>query len=366
MTSHGVVPVRSADVLPGDEKVISVWTYFNVLLRHRVAIIALPLLLAALAAGMALSSPRKYVASASFAPEEPGAGASMLGQLAAQFGVGAAANAVGSPAFYADLLKRRDILRGVVTAKYESDRPGRFSGSLVEFYDLEEPDSAAALRKAVRQLLSDLSVRTARSTDIVELAVKSTRPEISLQIVNRFLQLVNDYNTERRRAKASAELDFVGQQLSQAEASLNAAEQALAAFYGRNRQIANSPDLRVEESRLQLHVSQRQQVYLGLAQGREASRIEAARSAPFITIVERPEGFVEAASRGTVRRTLLGALVGLFFAVIYAFFAEYLATARRSADADYREFSDLVGSTTDKVRAAFAKRGRRSGEHSTG
>lgn len=350
MQSEQVVPVSP------NEQIVSIWTYLNVLLRHKVALVGLPLALGLLGAGMALSEPRRHLATASFAPEEPGAGASALGQLAAQFGVGAPANAVGSPAFYADLLKRREILKRVATTKYQFESPEKFSGTLVDFYKIAEPDSAAAVRQAVRRLEGDVAVRTARSTDVVQIEVKSTNPEIALQITNRLLQLVDEYNAERRRAKASAELDFVEQQLSDAEASLNAAEQALVAFYARNRQISNSPDLRAEESRLQRRVSQRQQVYLGLAQGREASKIEAARSAPFITIIERPDGFVEPAPRGTMRRTLLGVLVGLFFAVTWAFVVDYLGAARRSADPDYREFSRLL-----RGGLSFRTKTRRSG-----
>ena len=50
----------------------TIWTYLAVLLRHRVALVMLPLALAAVAFIGAVTSRRLYVASASFAPEEAG------------------------------------------------------------------------------------------------------------------------------------------------------------------------------------------------------------------------------------------------------------------------------------------------------
>lgn len=338
------------------EAPVSVWTFLNVPLRHRVAMLVLPLAFAAFGASMALTSPRKYVASASFAPEEVSGGSSALGQLAAQLGVGSASSSAGSPTFYADLLKTRGILKRVVSAPYNVTQGRVFSGNLIEFYDLSSPDSAAAIRSAVLALLGDLTVSTDRTTNVVRAEVRTVNPGISLQIVNRLLESVNEYNAERRRARVTAELDFVEQQLAHAEGALATAERRLADFQRRNRQIMHSPDLLAEETALQRRVAQRQEVFMGLAQGHEASKIEAARSSPFITIIDRPEGFVEAVSKGTLRNTLLGALVGFFFAIIYAFLAEYFAAARRTASPDYREFNELIRRPTLRPPKSAASR----------
>jgi uncharacterized protein involved in exopolysaccharide biosynthesis len=93
-----------------------------------------------------------------------------------------------------------------------------------------------------------------------------------------------------------------------------------------------------DEQRLQRQVSLRQQVYLSLAQNYEAAKIEEVRNTPVITMVDRPEGFVEPKARGTVGKTILALFAGVFVAVGIAFSQEYLDRQRRDGYVGYQEF----------------------------
>src|SRR5260370_21385753 len=127
----------------GDE--VSVWTYLNVLMRRRYLLLALPAALAAAVMIWSLVSPREYTASGSFIPREPGAPQTSFGQLASQFGLTLPTASASSPQFYADLLKSRDGLREVVTTIYRASRDDPFTGDLIVYLRIREPDRETAL-----------------------------------------------------------------------------------------------------------------------------------------------------------------------------------------------------------------------------
>src|SRR5690349_2457953 len=97
----------------------TIFPILEALLRRPRVVFGLPVLAAALTSIAVVLMPPTYAATASFVAENPvqsrlPAG---LSGLASQFGVNLAAEASRSPAFYADLLRSREILGEVLVAK---------------------------------------------------------------------------------------------------------------------------------------------------------------------------------------------------------------------------------------------------------
>ena len=319
----------------------TIWTYGIVLLRHRTLMLGIPAVAVAVAVAVSLSAPREYVAPASFVPQEPSRAASGLGQVASQLGIAPLRPDMSSAQFYMDLLQSREVLRSVLRTSYRAlgDSPG--SASLIGYFGLQGLDSSAAVISGIRELRRIIDVRGDRTTGLVRLEVHTTNPQLSVQVAARFLELVNDYNMRRRQSQARAERQFVEQRLTASQQALSSAEYGLAAFYGRNRRFADSPVLTAEESRLERVVMLRQQLYLNLAQNHELAKIEEVRNTPVITVVESPEGFVEARSRGTLRTAAVAGILAVFFAAVLTFLLEYLHRARVESAEEYREFALL-------------------------
>jgi uncharacterized protein involved in exopolysaccharide biosynthesis len=93
-----------------------------------------------------------------------------------------------------------------------------------------------------------------------------------------------------------------------------------------------------EEQRLQRQVTLRQTLYLSLAQNYESAKIEEVRNTPVITLVERPEGFVEPRPRRTVVKALAALLLAGFAGVAASFTIEVVRLARSSGLAEFEEF----------------------------
>jgi uncharacterized protein involved in exopolysaccharide biosynthesis len=312
--------------------------YLDALRSHVRALVIVPLVLAMIAVAGSLALPRRYVARASFVPQESSGSRSSLSAIAAQFGLsnlGALAGAAGggsgaSPQFYADLLRSRELLRTVVRTRFAVASEPPFQGTLVEYFKEQRPDSQEATLRAMKALNERaLAVDVDRQTGVVRFAVTLKNRQLAEHVSRRFLDLVNDFNVRRRRSTVTAERDFAESRAEEAYAQLRRAENALTDFRNGNRALTLSPTLAAQEAALQRRVTLAQQVYTGLAQQYESSKIEAVRNTPVITVIDAPEGLVEAVPRGTAAKALLGFALGLTGAAAWAILVE--ARRRRAA-----------------------------------
>jgi uncharacterized protein involved in exopolysaccharide biosynthesis len=320
---------------------LSLWSSASVVLRHWRVVVVAPAVVAFIVAVGSLFSPRRYVARAAFVPQEPPTAQSGLGELARQFGLAAPRANASSPQFYADLLVSREVLRDVVLTSYALGSGRDSASNLVRYFGIGTSDTDAAVMLAIGRVRRLLDIRTDRNTGVVTFEVRTELPALSARIVSRLLELVNNFDLQRRHTQARAEREFVDQRLALADSALTRAEESLSEFYRRNRRFSDSPELQAEDARLKRQVDLRQQLYVTLSQNREAAKIEELRSTPVITVLERPEAFVEPVARGTITKTIVAFVAAAFLALGLAFLMEYSARARDAGTADYREFVSL-------------------------
>lgn len=379
-------------VLTGQEDdELSVLEIVNVVLRHRWKFLLTPVAVAALWVGVSMVLPSKYTSDASFVPQT-GSGSGQLSQLsgvASQFGIDVPMSEAGeSPQFYADLLTSRRLLEEAVTSRYvltrrvvngdsafQSDasqagsREGsgsRGSGgrpdvdsdrgsSLVELYDVDGDTRAEAVAEAAERLDDAVAVSANPETGMVELSVTTPWPAVSRQVVERLVELVNRFNNRVRQSQASAQAQFVGERLEEAERELRAAEDSLEAFLQRNVSWQQSPELRFRHDRLQRRVDLKQQVYTSLASRYEEARIDEVRSTPVVTVVTEPQIPARPDPSRLPLKAILGIMLGGMVGVVWAFGAEIAQTASEEETEDFREFVTLRQEAAEDVRRAGRK-----------
>ena len=328
----------------------ALWPYLNVLLRWRRALIVIPVIAAVATAAITLLLPRKYVAYASFVPAQttPAIGG-QLGTIAASFGIEglsqlASAGGNLTPQFYADLLQSRELLHQTITTHYQVAGDVPFAGTLVDYADPSGKTPRERELAAVEYFQRNmLTVAADRTTGVVGLEVKTKNPLLSEAIARRMLDLVNEFNLQRRQTQATAERDFVERRAEEAQVALRQAERDLAQFQASNRGYEDSPQLLAEESAIQRRVTLAQQVYTSLAQRRETSRVEAVRNTPMVTIIDRPEGLAVKGKRYVALKTILAGLLGFLAAVLAAFTMERVQRSRTLDAPGYAEYLALRG-----------------------
>jgi uncharacterized protein involved in exopolysaccharide biosynthesis len=285
----------------------------RMLLRHPRLLTGVPVLCAALAVALTLLT-REYTVTSRFMPKTaqmPG-GAARLAGLASQFGVSVPVGGEGeTPDFYAQLLRSSDILGPALTSTYrfaDAEAEGKVvQGTLLDLLEIEGDTEAERLRAGVEALRGRIASSADLKTNLVSLTVTAPSAELAVAVNRRLLELVQEFNAERRQSQASLERKFVQERVAEAEGELRRAERALGGFIDSNRAYSESPQRTVEFQRLQREVALRQQVHTSLAQAYETARIEEIRDMPVVTLVERPDGMAE--RKGSLLLNLLLALV---------------------------------------------------------
>ena len=320
----------------------SVGTYLTMLRKHTRLIIALPLGLAVVAFGLSIARPRNYAAHAAFLASEPSSMSGSIGALssvASQLGIPAlsavAASSAGlSTQFYGDLLTSNALLHEVVTTRYDASavsvNGGKpFAGTLVEYID---PSAKTRVDRELAAMSSFsrgmLGVAVDRTTGIVRIDVRTKNRQLSELVARRLLDLVNEFNLRRRQSQAGAEREFTARRARAALDTLRSAESALADFRTTNIDFSRSPRLATRESELQRRVSLAQQIYTTVAQRYEIANIEAVRNTPVITVIDAPEGLVEARPRYTRQIVFVAFIAGLVIACGISLSIERLSATR--------------------------------------
>jgi uncharacterized protein involved in exopolysaccharide biosynthesis len=121
----------------------------------------------------------------------------------------------------------------------------------------------------------------------------------------------------------------VEQQAAAADTALRIAENQMQAFLQRNRSIAGSPELTLEQDRLQRAVILRQTILTTLLQRREEARVKEVRDTPVITVVESPQLPVTGEPRRSAMKAIIGSLIAAGFGLVLALTLEALSADRR-------------------------------------
>jgi uncharacterized protein involved in exopolysaccharide biosynthesis len=321
---------------------ISLLALLNVALRRRRLVAGLALLLSLIVGVTLLILPRWYTANSSFIVQARKLPTNISG-LAAQFGLALpGADASQSPAFYQDLLDSREILSAVV------DTPLTFlsdSGLVTMRVEdiLRTHGRTPALRReaTIKRLGSLVSGSNDVKTGIVSLSASTHSAGASAAINRRLLDLLNAFNLSTRQSQASAERKFTERRLEEVRQQLEAAEDDLRRFNQRNRDYRNSPELTLEQDRLNRAVTLRQQVYTTLAQAFEQAKIEEVRDTPVITVLQQPEPPVRPDSRQLVLKVIFAVFAGGLIGLLIAMVQETMRQSRVSGGGDFEEFDRL-------------------------
>lgn len=312
---------------------VSLLAIGRLVLRHRRLVFGLGMGTAVIIAAITLIWPRTYTATTSFIPQNTNSAASRLSGVAAQFGFTMpVAEPATSPAFYASLLKSNDILRQVVLTPHEVMVNGQpTKGTLVDFFKAKGHNPEQRRDDAIKSLLKDMAITNGRETGIVSVEVTTPFPQLSQAVAQQLIQLVSEFNQQRRQTNAGAERRFIEGRLRETRDSLQGAQANLQSFLQRNRDYRNAPQLTFEYDRLQREVQQRQDVYNTLMQSYEQARIDEVRNTPMLTIVEYPDLPSRPDPRWALVKTALGLMVGILLGAVLAAFWEMRAAALSSS-----------------------------------
>ncbi|MBI4502338.1 MAG: hypothetical protein HY700_14405, partial [Gemmatimonadetes bacterium] len=236
-----------------------------VLLRHARLMILVPAVTFAIAVAFAWSS-RDYAATARITPQNEQPNLSSLMGVAAQLGV---ANPVGrqneSVDFYADLIKSREILDSVALTTFRftagRDDTDTLSGTYIDLNQIKGRNDYDRIYRARRMLDRKVTTTLKRTSGLVTIQTRAKWGRLAEQMNRRILELVNQFNLQRRQTAARAEREFLDRRLADIKSQLEDAQGALRSFQERNRSWQSDPALSLDMLNRQRRVDVAKQAY---------------------------------------------------------------------------------------------------------
>jgi uncharacterized protein involved in exopolysaccharide biosynthesis len=330
---------------------ISLIRLINIVLDRRSLVSACALGLFVLVVVVTLLLPRSYTVASSFTPQSERMPSNLAG-IAAQFGVALpSADAGANPEFYIELLESRRILTETMKGKYTFPTDtGEVSGTLVDIFGIEAVSEGEREEMALRKFRGMIEAELDRPSGVVTFEVETDNPNLSAQIAQRLLDLLNRFNLETRQSQAAAERRFTEVRLAEAKEELLEVENRLQSFLETNRDIGTSPPLRFRQDRLEREVDIRQAVVSALAQNYEQARIDEVRDIPVITVVEAPEPPALPDARMLLLRGLLALVAGSLLGALLAFFLTFVHASRTDTADEVDEFRRLKRAAAQDIR----------------
>ncbi len=360
--SGGAGEGAAASAPPNGQGTYSFVGLLTLLVRERRLLLGLPLAAAVAAVLAGFLLPRTYSAESRFMPETESRLPAEMAGLAAQFGISPPGE-TESLDFYVELLRTNDFLREVVLTSYRfpvEEGQDTLSGTLLDLWRIEGEDPTERVQQGITELRDERMVAyVRRSAGVIYLQTEAAWPALAELLNQRMLDLVNQFNLDRRRTHATAQREFLEVQVTEAENDLRGAENELESFIAANRRYADAPETRFEYQRLQRRVTFLERIHTARAEALEQARLEAVRNMPVITIVDGPAGTAIEDRINPYGTALLAALLAFALAVAYLLVKRLLRDARRSRPAEYLELMDATRHTVRGLRAqAFLRRGR--------
>lgn len=301
---------------------------------------------------------RPYTAESAFVLSNNAGSIGRLSGLAAQFGLATATiQSAESPDLYISLLTSRDVLRDAVLTEYvipaSAGSVDSIRGNLLELFPSKK-EYNAALVAAVNRLRKQVKVGTNVYSGVVFLRTTAPTPELAEQINRRLLDVVNQFNIERRISQASVERKFIEDRLATAQLELAGAENELKKFLEENRNFAGSPQLSLEAANLQRKVDLRHQVFTSLSQAYEQARVEEVRNTAAISIIDPPEGSAQVSIR--LLMVLIAAGVSSSALVLLIVFCrEFIRRERVNNPTGYQELVSLSRTALRRILAFWER-----------
>lgn len=237
----------------------------------------------ALAAGASYLVKPRYTAVATVLPSSSNSRiGSVLGQLGALSGLAGISVGDQGVDLYPMVGKSQTIFDQVFAMKFRN-------GTVLEFLLNGVPQNALAVERVSQNLRDHLLASKDLRSSVVRFEYTHPDREFSAFFVNALLAQMDLFFRASSGFEAKEQREMIELRLSEVAGEAVAAEDELQSFRLKNRAIAASPVLLMDEGRLMRQVEIKNRVYMELAAQLEVARIQEAGSVSVLRILDRAQ-----------------------------------------------------------------------------
>jgi uncharacterized protein involved in exopolysaccharide biosynthesis len=273
--------------------------------RKRIAIVSLTAGLLAL--GISFLLPIYFKSSAVLLPETDKNKVSSLSQIAGLASL-AGVNVPGGSdisRLYPSILNSETVLRGVIEKEYTTQRFSK-PVNLITYFELDEATPAENFDKALKNLRDLMTTSLEAKTNIVTVTLEMREPELAAEVLNTVIAETDKFMRQKKTTNASEQRKWIEERLTQVEAELRNAEEALKNFRERNRRVGDSPQLLLEQDRFMRDVQVKSTMFIELKKQAELAKIEEIKNITIVNVLDEARAPVE---KVRPKRALFSALI---------------------------------------------------------
>lgn len=241
---------------------------------------------------LSLLMPNYYRSEARLLPVETrsGAGLGGLAAAAAAFGVNVPGGD-GGDANYLDIVNSRWMREQLLKSEFSFHvRWSRFGPEKVEKMRLYDYVKAQNMDRGLNAIGRLVSANRDLKSKVISISVETVSPELSQQVAQRVVQLLEVFLQEKGRTRGGAKAAFAESRLTEARREMDEAEAAFSRFMetNRNYQSSSDPAVRLRGNRLESELRLRQQLVSTLALNREQALLEEKNDMPILNLLDAP------------------------------------------------------------------------------
>lgn len=268
----------------------------------------------------------KYVAVTTILPDiELLNAAQKLGslqQLAASFDVTAG---VTSPSqLYPTIILSETVLKPVIYYKYNTEKYDTVV-NLIQYYEFDDEDENKNYEESLELMREKvISLDVDGETFVITMEVETTEPQLSADVANQIIIQLDTYQRKFRSMNASEQRRFLEGRLEEVKKDLTKAEEALKNFREKNRKIIDSPELLLEQARLQREVDLNSTLYIELKKQYELVKLEEVKNTPVVQVLDAARPPAEESSPKRAIIVLVAGFMSLVFSTVWFVTSAYL------------------------------------------
>ena len=186
---------------------------------------------------------------------------------------------------YPEVIKSERLLSTVLGMRFHL-KEGEAARTPAEIWGFVSEDSLKQYEYTLKKLRNSLDISFDRRTLIVTLQVGTESPIFSAELANTIDSTLDKLTLQFSKNLAGQKVRWIESRLSEIQTELARSEESLKQFRERNRSVANSPELLMQQTRLVREVEINSTVFVELKKQLEIARVEEARTSSLVNILD--------------------------------------------------------------------------------
>jgi uncharacterized protein involved in exopolysaccharide biosynthesis len=227
-----------------------------------------------------------YKATASLLPETDKnklGGLSQFSGLAQLAGVGVPGSEISR--LYPIIVMSETVLRPVIEKQYQTKEFPQ-PVDLVQYFELEKDTRDENMDEALRVLKNLMTTTYETKTSTVTITLEMKEPLLAAEVLNAIIGELDRFMRVKKITTASEQARWISSRLTEVEKELRLAEDSLKTFRERNRRVADSPTLLLQQVRLIREGDVKSAIYVELKKQHELAKIEEIKNITIVNVLD--------------------------------------------------------------------------------